>query len=132
MALKTNRVVSFIWHSPLVEWPLAILGERPCTRIDGVTCLKKVASVSKIHRLLLSTLAGNFECWISDVAKLIFHAFGDEMDGGITACASAARVPLGFTRAAATRGWARAIISILAIHCQTFDSHSKSAVGSDS
>src|SRR3990172_10000215 len=95
MALKTNRVVSFIWHSPLVEWPLAILGERPCTRIDGVTCLKKVASVSKIHRLLLSTLAGNFECWISDVAKLFFHAFGDEMDGGITACASAARRPLG-------------------------------------
>src|SRR3990172_8053860 len=90
MALKTNRVLRFIWHSPLIEWPLAILGERPCIRTASVTCLK-VASVSKIHRLLLSTIAGNFECWLSDVAKLIFHAFGDEMDSGITACASAAR-----------------------------------------
>src|SRR3972149_10841572 len=90
MALKTNRVLSFIWHSPLVEWSPAILGERPCIRTDSVTCLK-VASVSKIHGLLLSTLAGNFECWLSDVAKLIFHAFGGEMDSGIMACATAAR-----------------------------------------
>src|SRR3989304_4913499 len=89
MALKTNRVLSFIWHSPLVEWSLAILGERSCIRTASVTCLK-VASVSKIHRLLLSTLAGNFECWLSDVAKLIFHAFGDEMDSGLTARSSAA------------------------------------------
>src|SRR3990172_1763730 len=98
MALKTNRVLSFIWHSPQVEWPLAILGERPCIRTASVTCLK-AASVSKIHRLLLSTLAGNFECWLSDGAKLIFHAFGDET--------SLARAQAGTIRAASKCGLPR-------------------------
>src|SRR3990172_1847424 len=93
MALKTNRVLRFIWHSPLVEWPLAVLGERPCIRTASVTCLKVAWS-----------------------QRFIGCSF----------------LPLRVTSNVGYHRWAQAIISILAIHCQTFDSHSKSAAGSDS
>ena len=56
-------------------------GEQLCIQTESVTCLKAV-SVSKVHRLLLSTLVGNFKCWLPNVAKLVAPRNGDERANG--------------------------------------------------